>query len=118
MSHPDDAATVRDMLDHTIEAISIVAPLTREDLDNERITYLALLQLCQIIGEAATRLSPETRDAHTAVPWREIIAFRNKLIHGYDTIDRDILWAILANDFPTLRTELSSILSEDTNKLM
>jgi len=115
MSRPDDSLTVRDMLDHTIEAINIIAPLTRDDLDSDRITYLALLQLCQIIGEAATRLSQETRDAHPDVPWREIIAFRNKLIHGYDTIDRDILWAILANDFPTLRAELASILSDDTN---
>ncbi len=113
MSHPDDDATVQDMLDHTIEAINIVAPLTRDDLDSERITYLALLQLCQIIGEAARRLSPKTRDARTTVPWQEIIAFRNRLIHGYDTIDRDILWAILTADFPILRAELESMLHED-----
>ncbi|MCB0307669.1 MAG: DUF86 domain-containing protein, partial [Calditrichaeota bacterium] len=71
------------------------------------------LQLCQIIGEAATRLSQDLRDAHPAVPWREVIAFRNRLIHGYDTIDRDILWAILTTDFPKLRKELESIVSQN-----
>ncbi len=113
MSHRDDETTMREMLDHTVEAMSLVSPLARDDLDSQRVVYLALLQLCQVIGEAATRLSQEIRDAHPHVPWREIIAFRNRLIHGYDTIDRDILWAILTADFPKLRAELEAILTTD-----
>ena len=114
MSHRDDNITLREMLDHTIEAIDLVGGLQRSDLDTQRVTYLALLQLCQIVGEAATRLDPSTRDAHPDIPWSEIIAFRNRLIHGYDMIDRNILWAILTSDFPDLRQNLESILQDDT----
>ncbi|MGE4001932.1 MAG: DUF86 domain-containing protein, partial [Planctomycetaceae bacterium] len=64
MSHRDDHVTLREMLDHAIEALDLVAGMQRSDLDTQRVVYLALLQLCQIVGEAATRLEPSTREAH------------------------------------------------------
>lgn len=114
MSHRDDSITLQEMIDHTIEAIDLAAGMQRGDLDSQRVTYLALLQLCQIVGEAATRLDAATRDAHPEIPWGQIIAFRNRLIHGYDTIDRNILWQILTTDFPDLRENLKLILSDES----
>ncbi len=115
MSLRDDDTTLHEMHDHVVEALELVDPLTRDDIDTQRVVYLALLQPRQIIGEAGTWLSEETRDTHPQVPWREIIAFRNRLIHGYDTIDRDILWAIPTSDFPSLRTELETVFDQEAD---
>ncbi|MEC9374559.1 MAG: HepT-like ribonuclease domain-containing protein [Planctomycetota bacterium] len=101
---------MRDMLDHAIEAISRVDNRTRIDLDQDRTLYLVLLQLIQIVGESARRVSMESRQAHPEVPWRMIIGTRDRLIHGYDIVDRDILWSIATNDLPSLRDQLSRIL--------
>lgn len=116
MSLRDDDVILRAMLDHVDEAIQIVAEVERTDLDSQRLLYLALLQLSQIIGEAATRVSESVRLDNPEVPWREVIAFRNRLIHGYDSVDRDILWAILKQDFPELRDQLTIILQELTDE--
>jgi uncharacterized protein with HEPN domain len=44
--------------------------------------------------------------AHPEIPWREIIGMRNRLIHGYDSVDSDILWNIVSADFPPLSRQI------------
>jgi len=50
--------------------------------------------------------------AHPEIPWREIIGTRNRLIHGYDAVDYDILWEIVSADFPPLAGQLKPILDD------
>ena len=69
------------------------------------------MQLAQIVGEAASRVSEETRIRHPQIPWTQIVALRNRLIHGYDTVDLEILWQIVRNDMPPLVAELGTMLS-------
>lgn len=75
---------------------------TRADLDADRQLNLALVRLLEIIGEAATRISEEERALHHTIPWPEIVSLRNRLIHGYDSVDFDILWNIISKDLPSL----------------
>lgn len=56
----------------------------------------------ELIGEAATRVPQEVRAAHPDVPWRQLIATRNRVIHGYLGIDNDTRWSIVTSDVPTL----------------
>ena len=111
MPHHDDAVRLRQILDHAREASHLVKQRVRADLDQDRVLSLALVQLCQIVGEAASRVSALQRQQHPGVPWAQIIALRNRLIHGYDSIDLDILWQILKGDLPPLITALGNILS-------
>jgi len=111
MAHHDDAVSLRQMLEHAREASDLVKQRVRADLDQDRVLSLALVQLCQILGEAASRVSAPRRQQHSEVPWPQIIALRNRLIHGYDTIDLDILWQILTGDLPPLLTALGKIVS-------
>jgi uncharacterized protein with HEPN domain len=68
--------------------------------------YDATVRNLELMGEAATHIPPTIREAHPAIPWRQIIATRNRLIHGYLGIDNDILWSIIQDDIPALLPQL------------
>ena len=102
MSRHDDSVSLRQMLDHACEAVVMVQPYTRTDLNSNRMLSLALIQLAQIDGEAANRVSKAERERHTEIPWGQIIGLRNRLAHGYDSINFDILWEVLTVDLPAL----------------
>ena len=103
-----DRVRLLHMLEHAREAIRLVEGRTRPDLATERVLSLALVRLLEIVGEAAAKVSPEARTRFPTIPWSEIVSLRNRLIHGYDSVDFDILWHIIERDLPALVHELSS----------
>jgi len=101
------------MLDHALEAVQIAQGRTRADLDADRLFNLAMTRLLEIIGEAAARVTQATRDRYPEVPWGAIAGMRNRLIHGYDAVDFDILWDVVQHDLPALIADLQRILGAD-----
>jgi uncharacterized protein with HEPN domain len=101
------------MLDHAREAAVLVQNTTRDDLHANRVLSLALVRLLEIVGEAATRVSEELRARNPQIAWRQIISLRNRLIHGYDAVDLDILWQILHEDIPHLVSDLERLISPE-----
>ena len=75
---------------------------------------LALVRLVEVVGEAAARVPEDFRCRYPEVPWRQTVALRNRLIHGYDVIDFDILWTIVNQDLPELIKALAAIVKEGT----
>ena len=116
MSKRDPAVPLRQILAHAREAVELCQTRTRADLDNDRLLNLALTRLLEIIGEAAYRVPESVRDQHQELPWMEMIASRNRLIHGYDSVDFDILWSIIQKDLPILVNQLESILGETPSR--
>ena len=112
MSPPRDAAHLGHMLDHAREARAIVQGRTRTDLDRDRLLNLALVRLLEIVGEAANRVSSAGRADHPDIPWTEVVGLRNRLIHGYDQVDFDILWQIVTGDLPPLIEGLEKAMGE------
>ena len=102
MSQRDDAVPMRHMLDHAREACEMVAARQRADVLSDRTFQLALTRLVEVVGEAATRVSPETQARFPQVAWREAIATRHRITHGYDVVDYRILWDTVQEDFPPL----------------
>ncbi|MBI3106626.1 MAG: DUF86 domain-containing protein [Candidatus Rokubacteria bacterium] len=102
--------TLRQMRDSTRRALSLAEGRSRAALDQDWVATLAVMQLLQIIGEAARRLSDDLRQQHPEIPWAQLISLRNRLIHGYDTVDLDRLWELLTVDLPALATALDRIL--------
>jgi uncharacterized protein with HEPN domain len=94
------------MLDCADEARGLVAGRERSDLDSDRTLELALVRLLEIVGEAAAHVSQATRAKLPAIPWASIVGLRNRLIHGYDAVDLDVLWEIARHDLPPLIREL------------
>jgi uncharacterized protein with HEPN domain len=107
-----DLVRLRHILESAQKAIRFSKGKTRGDLGKDEQLTLALVQLLEIMGEAATKVTTETQNRFPTIPWRAIIGTRNRLIHGYDQINLDILWAVISDDLPPLVTELQRIIDE------
>lgn len=109
MPQHDPQVRLRHMLDYAREAITMMTGKTRADLDTDRILGLATLRCLEIIGEAASRIPESVRQQHPQITWAQIIGMRNRLVHGYDLVDYDIIWNTVTEDLPPLITELEKI---------
>jgi len=114
MSQHNTGVSLRQILDHALEAVAMTEGKTRADLDKDRQLNLALVRLLEIIGEAATRIPKEDQARFTDISWPEIVSLRNRLIHGYDTVDFDIVWQIIKQDLPGLIESLKKILGGES----
>jgi len=94
------------------EAVDLAAGKSRADLDSNRLLSLALLRLLEVLGEAARRVPADVQELHRNIRWAEVIGMRNQLIHGYDQVDHDIVWAVIAEDLPSLVAALERIIGE------
>jgi uncharacterized protein with HEPN domain len=101
------------MLDHAREARDLASGRSRADLDGDRLLNLSLVHLLEIVGEAAAWTPEEVRQQYPGIPWREVVDLRNRLIHGYDIVNFDILWQIIQADLPPLIAELERILGAE-----
>ncbi len=81
-----------------------------DDFQNDLKTIDAVVRNIEVIGEAATNLAEEFRARHSQVAWRKIIATRNRIIHGYASVDLEIIWDIAQNDLPILKKQIEEIL--------
>jgi len=104
---------LRQMLDHAREAVAMAAGKTRDNLDTDRQFNLAPVRLLEIVGEAAGRTTAEERQRCSSIPWGQITGLRNRLVHGYDSVDFDVLWQIISADLPKLVTDLEQCLATD-----
>ena len=98
-----------DMIGFAQKVIAYTDGLDQTGFVASGLTYDATLRNLELIGEAATHIPEEVRTAHPEVPWRMIIATRNRLIHGYLGIDNDTLWSIIRDDVPSVLPLLESL---------
>jgi uncharacterized protein with HEPN domain len=78
-------------------------------LKSNLMLRFALVRAAEIFGEAASKVSVETRASAPSIPWREIVSMRNRLIHAYFDIDHDVLWKAATEEIPTLSAALRAI---------
>ncbi|MBV5275739.1 MAG: DUF86 domain-containing protein [Lamprocystis purpurea] len=90
------------MIGFAEKVMTYTAGLDQEGFLCDDLAYDATLRNLELIGEAATHVPESVRTANPQVPWRLIVATRNRLIHGYLGIDDDTLWSIIQGDVPAL----------------
>ena len=112
MRPPEEDVLLRDMLDHARRAVDAVAERDRSDLDSDLILAAALERFIEVIGEAASKISPSTWANSPEIPWKEIIGMRNRLVHGYAAVDHDIVWNVVSADLREMIDALERILAE------
>ncbi len=101
-----------DMINFSEKVLSYTEGLDQAGFLASGITYDATLRNLELIGEAAAHIPDDIRTAHPEIPWRMIIATRNRLIHGYLGIDDDTLWSIIQDDVPGLLPLLKALKKE------
>ncbi len=109
--------TDRLLLQDILDAVLIIqqyTPATQSEFEKNPPIQSHILRHIQIIGEAVSRLSAETKQKHPHVPWREIIAMRNILVHGYFQIDVNEIWNTAQRDIPALRMQIEGIINENS----
>lgn len=105
----DPEEWLRDILE-AIDRIERYADHGRKVFFADELVQIWMVHHIQIIGEAAGQLGRTFHDAHPEVPWPQIVAMRNLLVHAYFGIDLDEVWKTLERDIPALKAEVERLL--------
>jgi len=106
MTLHDDEIKLKHILEYSEKASKMTTGKQKDDLLNDEMLCLALTRALEIVGEAASRVSVETQQKMPSIPWAQMVGLRNRLIHGYDSVDVNILWDIVQRDLPPLIDQL------------
>jgi uncharacterized protein with HEPN domain len=93
-------------------AIERYASQGRQAFDEQELIQVWVIHHLQIIGEAASSLSSDLMNRYSSVPWAQIVAFRNVVVHEYFRVSLNLVWAIVQNNLPPLKVTVERILQE------
>src|SRR5579872_3558744 len=93
---------IDDMIGFARKILAYTQGLDQQQFVASGLNYDAALRNLELLGEAATHVPEDVRSQNAQIPWRKIVATRNRLIHGYLGIDNDTLWSIIVDDVPAL----------------
>jgi uncharacterized protein with HEPN domain len=99
------------MLEAAAKAVAYTRDHDRTVLDIDEMRALAVVRLLEIVGEAARAVTDPTRTQFPEVPWRQITGTRDRLIHGYEAVDLDVVWATTTGDLPLLIEQIDRALA-------
>jgi uncharacterized protein with HEPN domain len=100
---------IDDMIGFAEKVIAYTDGLDQAGFIASGLNYDAAVRNLELIGEAASHVPDPVRAANPQIPWRLVIATRNRLIHGYLGIDNDTLWSIIRSDIPALLPKLLAL---------
>ena len=103
---------VDDMRRFAEKVLAYTDGMSQQSFVDSGLTYDATLRNLELIGEAATHVPESVRQSHPEIPWRLIVATRNRLIHAYLGIDNDTIWSIVQDDIPSLLDALNRLSDE------
>ena len=100
---------IDDMIGFAEKVLLYCDGLDQDAFVRSGLNYDATVRNLELIGEAASHVPDAVRVANPGIAWRQIVATRNRLIHGYLGIDNDTLWSIIQDDIPVLLRALQSV---------
>lgn len=105
----DDRRTLEQMLETVRWIRAIIRGRTRAAFEHDEIRQLALLHLIQTLGEAASRVGADFRAGHPELPWAAMVGMRNRIVHGYEHVDPDIVWRVATEDLEPVLAALERL---------
>lgn len=107
-----DPLRLRHMLNAICKVEEFMHGKDMSDLENESLLFFGVVKNIEIIGEAAYKLTHEFKDAHSEIPWKQIVAMRHVLVHGYYQVATDEIYNIYSEDLPILKDKLTNIIPQ------
>jgi len=111
-----DRREYRDYLVDVMNAIRDIENFMKgmdfESFAKNREKVFAVIYCLEVIGEAVKKIPDEVREKYQAIPWRKIAGMRDRLIHGYFTVDFERVWESINRDLPPLKDAVTEILKE------
>lgn len=93
-------------------ALSFTTNMSLVDFREDEKTQYAVIRCLEIIGEAAKRLPEEFRQSHSDIPWKSMAGMRDRLIHGYDVVDSEIIWITVRDTIPDILRKIAQLTGE------
>ena len=112
MSDRKDILYLTDIIDSINAISSYTDNLTLESFVLDRKSFQATIREFEVIGEAINHLDPDITAKHPDIKWRDIVDFRNLLIHEYFGVDAELVWNVIMDDLPTLKSVVVNLFTE------
>lgn len=103
---------LEDILDAMEKAESMVQAYTYKQFETDYRTHMAVTRALEIFGGATKRLPDQLREDNKDIPWRGMAGMRDRIIHGYDMVDLEIVWEVVLIDIPVLKPKIEGILKD------
>ena len=112
MKRSDDLALMGDVLDAIRRIESYTRGVYKETFLENLMMQDAVMHQIEIIGEASNGVSDEFQEEHPELPWMQMRAIRNKIVHDYRGVNLQVIWDTVRNDLPALKSQVQKLLGE------
>ena len=103
---------VEDIADAMEKAEILLEGVTYDQFEADFRINFAVVRALEIVGEATKRLPMTLRDEYPNIPWKQMAGMRDRIIHGYDTVDMEIVWDVIKQDIPHIKPQIQQILRD------
>ena len=103
---------VEDILDTMDKAEVLLEGVTYDQFEADFRINFAVVRALEIIGEATKRLPMSLRQQYPNIPWRGMAGMRDRIIHGYDSVDLQIVWDVVKRDIRQIKPKIQQILAD------
>jgi uncharacterized protein with HEPN domain len=103
---------IEDIIEAMDKAEIAIAGVDYDRFAADFMINFVVVRALEIVGEAAKRLPMSLRNQYPHIPWREMAGMRDRIIHGYDTVDLEVVWEVVTEDIPQVKPQLRQILAD------
>lgn len=110
----DTKEYLKHIYDECVFIISVSDDITYQEFFEDEVLKRAVVRSLEIIGEASKKLADEFRLQHNQIEWKNMAGMRDRLIHDYIGVNYTIVWDVMINKIPHIKTQVEDLLSNQS----